>query len=248
MSIDNALRELAESLGADFCGVADLTRAREAIRAQGGPALAEFPRAVSIGVALMSAVVDQIVTQDDYAALLNYRHHGYDVVNLRLDAIVSRLSSLLQREGHRALPIPAAKRVNEEKLHGGFSHKMGAHLAGLGWIGKSCLLITPSAGPRVRWASILTDAPLAPTGASMGERCGECRQCVDICPVQAFTGERFREEDPREVRYDAHRCARYLDQRGDAVGLPVCGLCLYICPHGRREAPSDRTAACGPAS
>ncbi len=37
-------------------------------------------------------------------------------------------------------------------------------MAGLGRIGKSCLLITPEAGPRVHWATVLTDAPMQVTG------------------------------------------------------------------------------------
>lgn len=236
MPINAALRELAMALGADFYGVADLSPAREAIRAQGGPCVADYPWSVSVGVALMKAVVDPIVNQDDRAAIQNYRHHGYDVVNQRLDQIVSRLSSALQREGHRALPIPASGTVSAELLQGAFSHKLGAHLAGLGWIGKSCLLVTPEAGPRVRWATILTDAPLQPTGEPADQRCGDCRQCVEICPVQAFSGRPFREDEPRSARYDAHRCYSYLNERQEGIGYSVCGLCLYICPHGRKEA------------
>ncbi|MEN6592669.1 MAG: hypothetical protein ABFC12_05445 [Methanobacterium sp.] len=35
---------------------------------------------------------------------------------------------------------------------------------------------------------------------------------MDICPVNAFTGEPFREDEPREVRYDARKCQEYLGQ------------------------------------
>ena len=45
---------------------------------------------------------------------------------------------------------------------GHLSHKLVAHLAGLGRIGRSCLLLTPGAGPRVRLATVLTNAPLDP--------------------------------------------------------------------------------------
>jgi epoxyqueuosine reductase QueG len=115
-----------------------------------------------------------------------------------------------------------------------FSHKMAAHLAGLGWIGKSCLLITPQVGPRVRWVSVLTDAPLEVTGEPMVEQCGSCQECVEICPVQAFTGRPFREEEPREMRYDAGKCDRYFRKMKEKNGdLAICGLCLYVCPHGR---------------
>lgn len=38
------------------------------------------------------------------------------------------------------LPLPVAERIDDERICAAFSHKMEANLAGLGWIGKSCLL------------------------------------------------------------------------------------------------------------
>jgi epoxyqueuosine reductase QueG len=235
MELESTVRGLAEAMGADSYGVADLSPAREAILAQGGPAIAEFPRALSVGIALLHPVVDQLPQRADRAVAMAYRHHGYDVVNQRLDHIASRLSSVLQGEGHRALPVPASQTVDDERLCGVFSHKMGAHLAGLGWIGKSCLLVTPDVGPRVRWATVLTDAPLKVTGQPMDERCGTCQQCVEMCPPRAFTGQPFRAGQPREVRFAAHKCRAYFDEMEETTGLSVCGLCLYICPFGREQ-------------
>jgi epoxyqueuosine reductase len=236
MKLDNWITESAREHGADFFGVADLTPAHDAILAQGGPVIADYPRAVSLGIALLRAIVDQLPQRASRAVAANYRYHAYDLVNQRLDLIASQLSSVLQREGYRALPIPASQRVDDERICGAFSHKLAAHLAGLGWIGKSCLLVTPQAGPRVRWATILTDAPLRVTGQPMEEQCGDCVQCVETCPVRAFTGRPFREDEPREARYDASRCDRYFAKlREQNAGLAVCGLCLYVCPHGRHS-------------
>ena len=235
MELDGKVRVRAEGIGADFFGVADLSPAYEAILEQGGPVIAEFPRAISIGIVLPHAIVDQLPQRADRAVAMTYRHHAYDVVNQRLDHIASQLSSVLQREGYSALPVPASQTVDEERLCGIFSHKMTAHLAGLGWIGKSCLLVTPEVGPRVRWATVLTDAPLKATGEPMEVRCGKCQQCVEICPAQAFTGQPFREGEPREVRFAAHKCREYRAEMEEATGLRTCGLCLYVCPHGRKE-------------
>jgi len=236
MELDNRSMESAQAWGADFFGVADLSPAHEAILAQGGPVIADYPRAVSLGIGLLHAIVDQLPQRAERAVAANYRYHAYDLINQRLDLIASRLSSVLQREGYRALPIPASQRVDDERLCAAFSHKMAAHLAGLGWIGKSCLLVTPQMGPRVRWATVLTDAPLRVTGQSMDEQCGDCVQCVELCPVQAFTGRPFREDEPREARYAASKCDRYFAKlREQNAGLAVCGLCLYVCPYGRRH-------------
>jgi epoxyqueuosine reductase len=232
LNVAHRLQRIAEDLGADFFGVANLTPARDEIVAQGGPHLADYPRAVSIGIALLHPIVDQLPQRSEAPAALLYKHHAYDVVNNRLDHIASRAAGVIQYAGYRALPVPASQRVDAGRLCGLISHKLVAHLAGLGWIGKSCMLVTPRAGPRVRWATILTDAPL-PAGEPMDPRCGDCRECVDACPVQAFTGRPFIESEPREARFAAHKCRDYFDEMEASQGFSVCGMCLYVCPHGR---------------
>ncbi len=188
--------ELAKEWGTDFFGVADLSPACDEILTQGGYLLAEYPRAISLGVILSHAIVEHLPKRrEERAVAMNYKHHGYTIVNQRLDQVATRLYSYLQNRGFKAMPIPASQIVDDERLCGVFTHKLAAHLAGLGWIGKSCLLVTPEAGPRVRWATVLTDAPLLETGKRLPENCGECMKCVDICPVDAFTGRAFKESD-----------------------------------------------------
>jgi len=232
-TVQELLRREAEGAGADFFGVADLAPAHAAILEQGGPVVASFPRAVSVGVALPHAVVDQLPNRAERAVSMLYRQHAYDIVNLRLDHLASRLSALLQRNGYRALPMPASQTADTTRLRGIFSNKLAGSLAGLGWIGRSCLLVTPQAGPRVRWASVLTTAPLEPTGRPIQPGCGDCRECVDACPVSAFTGRLFSPEEPRELRFDVHKCKAYLDSMEKTRGLSVCGMCLYACPRGK---------------
>ena len=237
MELNETLRSTVKMWGADFWGVADLSLAKKAILDQGGNLVAEYPFAISIGIGLSHSIVDQLPHRDERALAVSYRHE-YDVVNQRLNLIASHVSSLLQQHGFRAFPVPASKRIDDRRLCAVFSHKLAAHLAGLGWIGKSCLLITPEAGPRVRWVSVLTDAALGAIGKPMEERCSTCQECVEICPVRAFTGQPFRDGEPREMRYDASKCDRYFRKmKEQKPGLEVCGLCLYVCPHGRRKRP-----------
>jgi epoxyqueuosine reductase QueG len=225
------LRTRAQALGADFCGVADLTPADDLNRLLGGELTAPYPRAVSIGVALPTAIVDQLDRHEEKRVALAYRSHGYDAINVRLDQLTSRVTSILQQGGHRAFPVAASQTIDGERHHGLFSHKLAAHLAGLGWIGKSCLLVTPQAGPRVRWATVLTDAPLE-TGHPMDERCGSCTTCVEACPAHAFSGRSFREDEPREARFDVHKCYAYQRNEREHLKSILCGVCLYVCPYG----------------
>jgi epoxyqueuosine reductase QueG len=234
MDLEAQLRTVVLSLGADYFGIADLSSAHDVILAQGGERVARYPRAVIIGMGLQDSLVDLLRDKDPGGAIV-YRHNSYDVVNQMLDQIGVRVANVLQRAGHSAFPVPASKRTSDENICGIFSQKLAAHLAGLGWIGKSCLLITPDHGPRVRWVSILTDAPLRPTGGPMEPRCGDCTACVDICPQHAFTGRIFYKDEPREARFDAAACDRYFREMEKKKSVAVCGLCLYVCPHGKKS-------------
>ena len=230
---DNEIAHLAQGFGAEFFGVADISSAHDFVLAFGGSAITEYPRAVSMGVSLSDTIVNALPRWAERAVARRYWHHVYDVTDGRLDLMASRLAAALQRDGYRSLVIPASERTDEERICAVFSHKLAARQAGLGWIGKSCLLVTPERGPRVRWVTVLTDAPLRATGRPMEERCGTCRECVDICPVGALSGRAFCENEAREARLDAGKCDDYRDEMEENTGFRVCGLCLFVCPYGR---------------
>jgi epoxyqueuosine reductase len=232
--LDERLDEFSRELGADFYGVADLLPAKEFIADQGGIDVAEYPKAISIGIVLLDDIVNQLTHRFERSVAVNYRHHAYNIINLRLDMIASRLSSILQKNGNKALPIPASERYDDERICAMFSHKLAANLAGLGWIGKNCLLVTPEFGTRVRWTTILTDAPLKTNAKPVDDGCEECKDCVDICPVSAFTGKSFKAEEVREERYDARKCEKYFEVMEEAGKIPVCGMCIYVCPKGKK--------------
>lgn len=241
MNLEEEIRMIGMRTGADRFGIADLSSATDAIRKQGGTLVAGYPRAISIGVTLIHPIVS-LLAQNSRSNAILYRHHTYDVISTRIDQILSQVAGLIQQAGYAAFPIPSSRRTDNDHIASVFSHKLAAHCAGLGWIGKNSLLITPDPGPRVRWGTVLTNAPLSPTGGPMNSRCGSCTTCVEICPVGAITGEPFREEDSRDIRLDARKCDRYhasLEKEGKEA---VCGLCLYVCPYGKREAEQIQVA------
>ncbi len=112
--------------------------------------------------------------------------------------------------------------------------KMVATLAGLGWIGKSTLLVSGDYGPRIRLCVILTDAVLTPDQPVVGSRCGGCRACVDACPVGAILNRNWSQGVDRSALIDIHRCNRHLWETASTLGRKqVCGLCLKVCPVGQ---------------
>lgn len=232
--LDQEIRSRVLQMGADKVGVADLTSVKKFVEWQGGPLLEPFNRAISIGIRISNAAVDSLFYRNNIIALKTYETHIYGVVNRRLNQIALQVVRLLQQDGFYAFPVHASQRIQDSPHHlGSFSHKLAANLAGLGWIGRSCLLITPEWGPRIRWATVLTDAPLN-HGVPIESGCEEeCSFCVTICPAQAFTGRPFDPNEPRELRMDAEACYQYLESRNKELGVRICGLCVAVCPQGR---------------
>jgi len=230
VNLRGKLESLAMDMGVTYFGIADLTPARQRISEQGGEFLTQFPRAVSHGFVLADGIVNTLAHHKSITALNNYWYYVYQIVNPRLDSISLMLAQSLDKAGFQAFVVPSSQTVDRTKLTGVFSHKLAAHLAGLGWIGKSALLITPEHGPRVRWGTVLTDAPLE-TGIPMDEMCRDCCTCVKGCPAHAFTGEAFDNPRPRSEIFAAEACDDYLGKRETLHR--ACGICVYICPFGK---------------
>jgi epoxyqueuosine reductase len=203
-----------------------------------GERYSAYGYAVSLARHLPSAVIDPVANGPtrEYLAL-------YHAVNAELDQAVKAVASLLVSSGIDALAIPAT--VTDSELDAGwratlryrFSHKMAATRSGLGWIGKTDLLVTHAFGPRVRLATVLTASPAGPLGVPITEsQCGDCEVCVDACPARAATGEAWRVEIDRDSFYDAFRCrdkCRELTKAATGTNLSICGICVSVCPLGR---------------
>lgn len=231
--LDKQLGDTASLLEIDVFGTADLTKVKDFVQIQGGENISNYPKAISIGIRLIDGIVNELYRHEELTALYTYKAL-YNTTNAKLDKTAHSIARFIQKAGFKAYPIPASQIVKLRKLEGAISHKLVANLAGLGWIGKSCLLISPGYGPRIRYATVLTNAPLT-TGESIDNRCGDCRECVDICPVKAFTGVPFNPKEPRSVRFKAHSCKNYTDKREKTFGEGICGLCVYACPYGKNK-------------
>ncbi len=217
-------------LGADLVGVADISYYHDAYSFS-IPLLEKFPYAISIGVRLSDPIIDAI-TEDDPTEI--YVHH-YKAVNALLDDIAIRVANYCQAKGHHSLPIPASQIVDQNRLFGSISHKAIAVLAGLGWLGKSLLVINERFGPRIRLVSVLTTLPLA-ASKPLRNRCRDCMICVESCPVQAIKGMSFEYYPPtREAAVNIEACNVRLTNiaNNPRYGSKICGICIKVCPWGR---------------
>jgi epoxyqueuosine reductase len=106
--------------------------------------------------------------------------------------------------------------------------------AGIGWHGKSTMLIDERLGTWFFLAEVLTTLELPPDGP-VPDRCGTCERCVKACPTGAITAPH---------RLDARRCISYLtiELKGSIplnlrplIGNRIfgCDDCLDACPWNR---------------
>jgi epoxyqueuosine reductase len=221
--------------GANLVGIADIEPLKE-LKVDPPDLLEPFTGAVSIAIKLPAAVFEQIVDRPTpiYKSV-------YQTANLILDQIAFRTAMALQNDGFHSLPIPASQVLDQENWYAAISHKAVARMAGLGWQGKNLLLITPQYGSRVRLVTILTRAPLDVDGP-VKNRCGDCTACQDACPAQAIKG--ISTETHYKNRDEAMYFSRCVEKvagefaKIPEVGVPICGICIKVCPFGRKMAPS----------
>lgn len=118
-------------------------------------------------------------------------------------------------------------------LHGPFSQKRAAVKAGLGWIGKSSLFVTPLYGPRVRLFTVLLGIEPPPPAPRVDEACGACRACADACPYGFLSGTAWSATLGRQDLIDAASCSSRMEELGEPIGRKhSCGLCLLACSLG----------------
>ncbi len=113
------------------------------------------------------------------------------------------------------------------------AEKQWAVEAGLGWIGRQSLLVTPDFGSYVLLGELLLcdeaesyDTPYA------GPGCGTCRQCLDSCPTGAIAAPHL---------IDARRCiACHTIERAPTEKVDLdgwifgCDGCQSCCPYNRK--------------
>jgi epoxyqueuosine reductase len=218
--------------GASIVRVADISRLA-GIDTNPEDLLKNYPRAVSIAIRLSDSVMDEI----DMQPTPLYSSH-YSRVNALLDDIAIRATNLLQLNGFQAVPIPASQILDSEKWSSYISHKAVAIAAGIGWQGKSLLVVNPDFGPRIRLATILTNADLKPD-SPIKNRCGKCNQCKEHCPAGAIIG--VNTDSHYSNRSEAINLEKCVRQVRDIFGkLPditplICGICIKVCPWGTNK-------------
>jgi len=126
--------------------------------------------------------------------------------------------------------------LRENNFYAQASHPLGglvlypplAQKAGLGWLGKHGLLITPQFGSRQRISAIFTNIENLPFNETnehqwIKDFCNKCNKCIRKCPPNAIYDTPIIHPSKRETHIDRSKCLPYFNKNYG------CSICLKEC-------------------
>ena len=227
VNLTEKVKNLALFEGAAIVGVAPVTALSKSPKNQHPQNLLPSTKnLISIAMKInRTTILNLPKTRTEYRML-------YDTTNAKLNSIAMKTAQFLEEQGYEAIPIPASRPYNQQKLTADISHKHVAAAAGLGKFGINNLILTPEHGPYTRFPTVLTNASLKPDKTLNKNPClgDKCMQCVKICPVGALENPKNNPEEGWKI--NKKKCYQYIHETLDGE---VCGLCIKACPIGSKN-------------
>jgi epoxyqueuosine reductase len=205
-------KSFVKGLGIDLVGIADLYSLKGmplGMPSDAASFLSHFHCAIVMGAQL---------------GKLGKSASGTDV-SLFLERAALAVVDRLEREGYRVLTVHTEDEFDPINRIGLISLKVLAKAAGLGWQGRSLLIVSPQYGPVHRWIAVLTDMGLQ-SDTTIPNQCGNCTLCVEKCPGGALNLAEFD---------DHPACREDVLDIGLCIGDSGCTVCLTVCPWAVRD-------------
>jgi epoxyqueuosine reductase len=220
MSLDSELVAELKSLGIEFYHFVDISQLPNEQNKH-------YPNAILFGITLSPGYLQKIISNPDYVQdiILNNQTHEdeFDIKEALVNNLADHIADWLKTKGYSAYSqsennIAITGFYDQKNQCTPLPHKTIARLAGMGWIGKHNLLITPEYGSAISICSVLTDAPLktvlhTPANSS----CRNCSICKEACDTEAIKGNTWDPNTSRDCLVDISKCT-------------TCMKCLVFCP------------------
>lgn len=152
-----------------------------------------------------------------YACNRDYHKTIKKMLKQLLDSLIAEYPTLIGRAFVDSAPI---------------FEKQYAVNAGLGWIGRQSLLVTPQYGSYVLLGELIIDAEVDEYDTPIDGCCGECRRCIEACPNGAIV-------EPMVI--DTARCIScHTIEQQPLSGVNLngwifgCDECQNCCPYNKK--------------
>lgn len=213
------IKDKTRELGADIVGIAPINRFSDApqgfkprdIYADAKSVIAFAKRVPATTLAAQSPIPYTFVN---------------DFMTNVLDSLSINLSLWLEDIGIGAVMIPSDdpyEHWEPERCYGRaiLSLRHAGWLAGLGFLGRSTLLINEELGNMILLGAMLVNRELEPDAIITGKCPDNCNLCIDNCPVNALDGKTVNQKLCRPL-------SNYVNEKGYTI--KKCNICRSICP------------------
>ena len=186
-----------------------------------------YTNAIIIGKILSKSYIKKVLTTENYVEIIkknnNINSDEFHNTEIETDKIADTIAKFITQKGFDAYSqseqnLLNSNKYNAKKKLSPLPHKTVAVLAGLGWIGKHNLLVTKQFGSAISFCTVLTNANIKTTNASLLEsQCGKCKACVEICKSNSLKNKNWTPKINRDDILDVFSCT-------------TCLMCMMICP------------------
>jgi Pyruvate/2-oxoacid:ferredoxin oxidoreductase delta subunit len=173
-----------------------------------------YDNAIVLAMEMSKEKIDQAPSQATFKMVFD----TYDSLGIA----ANRIAAFLREHGYAAQA--------DHPLGGTVLYPPLAQSAGIGYVGKHGLLITPKFGSRVRLAAVYTSIQNLPDSKEknnhswIGQYCKICGICIKQCPPQAILEETVMHDTGVKTDIIQRDCFEYfLVNYG-------CSVCIKLCP------------------
>ncbi|MHA2212813.1 MAG: 4Fe-4S binding protein [Candidatus Thorarchaeota archaeon] len=182
-----------------------------------------FENTIVLAMEMDKDKIDKAPSQET----MNMVFETYDSLGIGANSI----AAFLREQGYAAQA--------DHPLGGTVLYPPLAQKAGIGWVGKHGILITPEFGPRVRLAAVYTSIQNLPfsEGNSHGwieEYCTICGLCIKQCPPQAILEDTVMHDTGLMTNISQQDCFEYFIQ------FYGCSVCVKACPFSKSTDAYER--------
>jgi len=220
MLLDNKIKLQLKNEGIDFTHFVDISYlSKEQTKG--------FSAAILFGIVLSPAYLQKVSETSAYVEKMKQtrqiQNDEFHLTELKTDRIADKLANYLLDTGFKAYSQSEAnieKTGFYNKLNNStpLPHKTIARLAGMGWIGKHNLLVTPQFGSATSMCTVLTNAPVKTIRHTPSDsKCGKCTICIETCPTNALSGKNWNKKTTRDNLLNYKKCT-------------TCLECMVHCP------------------